>query len=497
LLPVLLAAALPLYNFHQDYYGVFFKRSDWRGVVPNERYLKYEAVVQRPQAVRSLLFGSSKAANIPFYRSLGAGAYNFAYSEGLPRDHLQVLEKLVDELPSLERVYIAVDDMSYLLDPTPHAGDYLRRQHPAVAGEPIVWFKLGYLFRALSNTDNLYFFGDRQERPDVVYEWHTSGRSLCPDCDRDIDADPEAHRTQAFFNFPYSPPERYGIDRLAADLRALRALLESRGVELLLFLQPSFANNFRWHNLAMLEELKREMAAVAPFYDFLVHDPRLVDPVNFYDVVHFRPPIGQDIMDVLTGKTRAVAGDFGFLADTETVDEHNAGVRAALLDEWVPRNRYAQDRDFARWSAAAGHPRSPLPSADADRIAGLPRTAVDCRLDSVMRRRYTGGPVRVAREEANMLEFSGWSSLGAGGKSGYLELTSEFPLGAHAVYAIAAGLERRDVARARGADLLLSGFRGNVDISGLERGNYRVALLFGESGGEWFACGNDIRLVVF
>ena len=496
--------ALALYNFSQDYYGVFLQRQEWRGVVPNERYLKYEAVLQRAGDIRLLLFGSSRAANIPFYRSLGEGAYNFAYSEGLPRDHLQVLEKLVDELPALETVYIAVDDMSYLLDPAPHARDFLRRQHPAVAGIPEAWFKLRYLLRPLSNVDYLYFFGDRRARPAILYELDTSGRSLCPQCDRDIDADPVAHRAQAFFRLPYAPPERYGIDRLLGDIRSIRDLLDARSVELVILLQPTFLNNLRWHNLAMLEQLKRAIAGVAPFYDFLVYDGRLVDETNFYDVIHFRPNIGQKIMEVLTGASVPAPGEFGFLVQENALAHHSALVRGRIVGRLIPEQRYLQDSDYATWYAAHGYPRSPLPEREGSSLLGIRGEDVNCHLDSAMRKRFVASPIRVALENAEMLEVGGWGRLDTAGMQGFLRLAGDSPLSSDAVFEIAAGMRRQDVARVHGAQFLRTGFRGNVNIGELDRGNYRLSLLFGEgvrsgkeAGSDWFECGNDIRLVIF
>ncbi len=496
LVPLLCALLLPTYNWVQDYYGIFGQRSDWRGVIPNERYRKYESVLARRDEITTLLFGSSKAANIPFARSLGDGAYNFAYSEGLPRDHLQVLERLVDELPALERVYIAVDEMAFLLNPSRHATDYLRRQHPEVAGIARWRFVLSYLFRPLSNTDALYFTPDRLQRPAITYEFDSTGRSLCPSCDADIDADPQVHGQQAFFRFPYNPPDRYGLDRLRADLAATLKLLEVRNIEAVLFLQPTFANNLRWHNLGLLEALKAMLAELAPFHDFLVVDAALADTGNFYDVIHFRPSVGQRMMDILAGGDSVAPGGFGHRVGPETLDAHNTAVREQLLGKLVPPHKYLQDREYSDWLAAAGFQRTPVVGGPADEVLGAETAPVSCRLDSVNRGRFSGAPIRIPEEELGMLEFGGWAQLAGMSATGFLTFIERGPFGEDRVYPIAAGLSRPDVERRFGDEFARVGFRGNLDISSLRRGNYRLDLRFTDADGRWFACDNAFRLVV-
>ncbi len=495
LLPLLCALLLPGYNWVQDYYGIFGHRSDWRGVIPNERYRKYEAVLSRRDEITALLFGSSKAANIPFTENLGPGAYNFAYSEGLPRDHLEVLTVLVDELPALRQVYIAVDEMAYLLDPGRHAEDYLRRHHPAVAGIARWRFGLDYLFRPLSNTDVLYFSPQRQQRPVVSYAFDTSGRSLCPQCDAEIDADPDAHRQQPFFRFPYNPPDQYGLLRLRDDLTAILALLESRGIEAVLFLQPTYLNNLRWHNLGMLEALKAMLAELAPFHDFLVAEAALGDTLNFYDVIHFRPQIGQRMMEHLAGTPAAEPGGFGYRVGEGTLPAHNAAIREDLLNTWVTPAKYRRDREYSRWQVEHDFPRGPLPNAPAAELLIAPAAEIDCRVDTVNRGRFLGRPVRVAVQDLGMLEFAGWGKLTAAASTGYLLVREQVPLGIERVYPFAAGIQRKDVARRFGPAFEQVGFRGNLDLAGLRRGTYRLDWRL-QSGSAWFQCGESASLVV-
>lgn len=497
LLPLLAVLLLPTYNWVQDYYGIFGQRSDWRGVIPNERYRKLEAVMERPETVTALLFGSSKAANIPFARTLGEGAYNFAYSEGLPRDHLEVLEYLVGRLPALERVYIAVDEMAYLLDPSRHADDYLRRQHPAVADIPGWQFQLRYLFRPLSNTDALYFTPDRLERPQITYDFETTGRSLCPSCDAEIEADPEVHRQQAFFRFPYNPPDQYGLDRLRTDLEAILDLLAEHGVEPVLFLQPTFANNLRWHNLGKLEALKSMLAELRPFHDFLVYEPALADTDNFYDVIHFRPPVGQRIMNSLADSAQAAPGSFGFRVTATSLAEHNAAVREQLLGSLVPPQRYRQDRQYSDWLRDNGFQRGPLAAELTAEVLAATPAPLDCRLDTVNRARFGDAPVRIAVDDLGVLEFGGWAPLQAMAPTAYLSVREQGPFGRARVYPLAAGLPRPDVAKRFGEAYQQVGFRANLDISNLDRGNYQLDLRFRGAGDEWSGCDDAFRLVVF
>ncbi|MEM0955968.1 MAG: hypothetical protein AAGI24_17640 [Pseudomonadota bacterium] len=496
LLPLLCGLLLPGYNWVQDYYGIFGQREDWRGVIPNERYRKYEAVLARRKDITTLLFGSSKAANIPFTRSLGNSAYNFAYSEGLPRDHLEVLQQLVTQLPALERVYIGVDEMAFLLDPSRHAKDYLRRQHPTVAGIPDWRFKLRYLFRPLSNTDAHYFSTARRERPQIAYEFDSTGRSLCPSCDADIEADPAAHAQQPFFRFPYNPPDQYGLNRLQADLTAILALLDEHHIETVLFLQPTFANNLRWQNLGLLEALKGMLATLAPFYDFLVYDPALENTLSFYDVVHFRPTVGQRIMDVLMAESSVGPGEFGHRVSQSTLTAHTAAVRGKLVGAWVPAPRYQQDREYAAWLASADFQRQALPESEATTVLTQTPAAISCQLDSVNRSRFKNAPVRIAEDALGMLELGGWAKLEAMGGTGFINVAEQGIFGKDQIYAMAAGLHRADVAQRFGESFDQVGFRGNADISELNRGNYRVGLRFSDATGQWFACEDIFRLVV-
>ncbi len=495
IVPLLLALFLPVYNYIADFYGIFGVRSEWAGVMPNERFIKYEAVIEKSSETESLIFGSSRVANIPFQQYLGNSAYNFSYSQGMPLDHLQILHVLVKKLPKLKTVYLGIDETSYRVDPSLHKSDYLRGQHPEVDGISHWRFYSRYLFRQLSNIDHQYHFGAFSKLPRAVYEVTTSGRTICDDCERNIISDPDKHRDALVFKFPYNPLDFYGMDKLIADLVQIKALLAQHNIRLVLFTQPTFMNNLKWQNFPMLELLKVELAQVSTFYDFLVYDNRLTDAVNFYEAIHYRPHIGADMMDVLTGKHVAELGAFGYVVDSDNIEVHQAKVRSNLVSSIVPTDKYHHDRDYGLWQQENAHNKSPLDDITAESLLKEDSQTVVCHYNRLNRKLAKNAKVELLLDRLNVMEIRGWAAEDLSQYNGYLVIKARDLLTPSLAYDIAVGLSRHDVAELMGKEKLHSGFMSTVDISMLQRGNYTLYIIF-EKEGQWAKCGNNMNLSI-
>ena len=69
-------------------------------------------------------------------------------------------------------------------------------------------------------------------------------------------------------------------------------------------------------------DFKRRLASVVPYYDFSGLNEIAVDNHNYYDTVHYRPVVGDKIIDRVFGMEESPPRGFGVWVTKDNVEEH-------------------------------------------------------------------------------------------------------------------------------------------------------------------------------
>lgn len=105
------------------------------GIEPNKNFLKTEYVIRHPDRFDAFLFGSSRVSSIHSDRIEGYRCYNMTYSEGVPKEHLENLQVMLEHGVRPKMVLVGVDSISYMIDPAIHEDNRLRCPYPMTREE--------------------------------------------------------------------------------------------------------------------------------------------------------------------------------------------------------------------------------------------------------------------------------------------------------------------------------------------------------------------------
>ena len=100
------------------------------GVEPNKSYVKMMNILNNKDKFDSFLFGSSRAGFFDVSKMNDGRYYDMAYSEGLPGEHLQNIKDMLDRGVKIKNITMAVDDISYFVDPDFHSDQLYRKAFP-------------------------------------------------------------------------------------------------------------------------------------------------------------------------------------------------------------------------------------------------------------------------------------------------------------------------------------------------------------------------------
>ena len=81
----------------------------------------------------------------------------------------------------------------------------------------------------------------------------------------------------------------------------LKQLRHLHGIELIVFINPMSKAAYLDMDFNQFNDFKCRLANVVPYYDFSGLNEIAVDNHNYYDTVHYRPVVGDKIIDRVFG----------------------------------------------------------------------------------------------------------------------------------------------------------------------------------------------------
>jgi hypothetical protein len=336
---LLTGSFLVLVNCLIDPYGLFRTDFSKQFQEPNQNFAKTKFILNHKDRYDSFLFGSSRVIYIDNTKIRNGTYYNYWYSEGVPKEHLDNIRLLVENNVGIRNILIGLDDFSYLVTPEAHLTNLLRQPHPLVTGKRPEVFYTEYFVRLtnLGSSVRKYFLHNvlkkgRMIENGIVFDVDQTGRMLCRVCDDLIEKDRERHVQDEKF----SRPTHYEGNNLENTLDAIRGIVElakEQNINLVFFINPIHKTTYLDTNLVQFFTFKRELAAITDFWDFSGLNSITTNNYYYHETSHYRDRVGDMMLERMFGYPRASAPpDFGILVTEKNIDVHLALLASQIKD---------------------------------------------------------------------------------------------------------------------------------------------------------------------
>lgn len=329
LLTLMCVVPIVSFNYTVDPYGIFRRDFSKQRIEPNQQIIKMRYLLANPDRYDSYLFGSSRVGNIDNEKIRGEKVYNMTYSQAVPQEYAENIKLLLEKGIRVKTLLIGLEDFSFKLDPQKHAGELIR--HP-YSRNPFdrLGFYIRYLFKSPDPTILKPYFQKTPERFPTYYDIWDSGRPLHPEIDEYIDRHPEEHVKDPKFNRPAVHKTEFMADTLAA-LRQIVDLADQHGIQLIVFINPTYHLTYRLNDPEQFLRFKAELVKMTGFYDFSGINSVTTNKMNYYETSHFRVHVG-DLMlaRIFQYGDVSVPDDFGVYVTKENFGEHAERLRKEL-----------------------------------------------------------------------------------------------------------------------------------------------------------------------
>jgi len=282
-------------NVLGDPYNVFHTENIRdMGVEPNKNFIKMTHLLNNKDKYDTLIFGSSRVGFLYFDTSPYENYYNMSYSEGLPKEHLDNLKVLLEEGVRPKRIFLGVDNISYLVDPALHEDLLIRMPYPADRN------LLPFYIKNVSNwevTKMSFKLLTGIEKPEIgnmpldVERFYENGESVY---DEDFEM-PENRFDAPYWDSYYD----YRMEEALDEIRQFKELCDENDIELTVFVNPlhyeTYYKAFRHGLLDFMEGLAR----ITPYYSFTGLNKITVNNDYFFETSHYKPEVGYLMVDAM------------------------------------------------------------------------------------------------------------------------------------------------------------------------------------------------------
>jgi hypothetical protein len=321
------------FNYRVDPYGIFnYLNVDlWYepGCEPNQHYAKMRHLINDKHSWDSYLFGSSRAGKINPTLIPGGSYYNMNYSEGLPGEHLEDIEVLLENRIPIKNVIIGLDNFSYTMRPEDHSDQIMRHQYDAIALKRIV-FLIKYLCSApqlniIKNT------GHAPSESSINFNIYGNGMQKLDKIDSKIEENIDHHfKSERFIkanNIPFDKvsEDKYMkiMDDTIKDIIAIIELSKKYHINLYFFINPTHNKFYLQGNPYHFLKFKEKLAQITNYWDFSGFNTVTTNNYYYYETSHYRPIAGDLIIcRMFNCSNLKVPDDFGVFVNKENINTH-------------------------------------------------------------------------------------------------------------------------------------------------------------------------------
>lgn len=267
------------------------------GVDPNKNYIKMCYILRNPGKFNSFMFGSSRIGVIHTEKIAHERCYNMTYPNGVPRWHLLNVKTFLENSVYPQKIYIALDPISYTADYERQINDPMRCPYEYLANDTIHFMKLyldlAMVLRSLSTMSDGILGKVALIDKDMFYKygWGIPTRN---------DFDWSSISTHSSRHKTVSSSKHEGINLALKFIRDIFDVCQENNIELILFTNPM-------HRMTYLSSIENEsyfmflegLAEISDFWNFSSLSDITVDNANYYEPSHYRANVGDLIIDIM------------------------------------------------------------------------------------------------------------------------------------------------------------------------------------------------------
>lgn len=232
------------------------------------------------------------------------------YGLGVPYEWLQDMRLLLSHGLELRQVMIGLDDVSFCIDPRDNEKDIWHKSY-----QQYDW----RLYLSLLLTRPGIYSEDEKW---TTYDIYNTGRTFHERTEKEIAADPHKHiNDKKFLRSSRKVGNR--LDETIKDMQDIKDLADQYGIELVVFINPTHRTTYLDLDLDEFNEFKRRLANITGYYDFSGINAVTTDNYNYYDTAHYRPFVGDMMIDRMFGAEEypSIRG-FGVWVTKDDVEAH-------------------------------------------------------------------------------------------------------------------------------------------------------------------------------
>ena len=300
-----------------DPFNVFhYKNIRDNGVEPNKNYIKMRYILDNPGKFDAFLFGSSRVGGIDVAAVPELHCYNMIYSVGLPKEHFENLEVMIQEKIIPNTILVGIDDISCNTRPEAHHDDLMRMPYPKEAAQndfAYFYFLLNYLKpNVLASIPIMVSHkGDNTRFRERFYE--NGGMSV-------VEEEKLAQKTNWENISGKSAPFYYGIENAIADIQSIINLCNKNNIKLILFTNPLHQLTYQQAAEFGYIDFLEKLAEITDYYNFSGINDITTNNDNYLETSHYKLKVGDLMIDTIfnnkTGSSLLAQG-FGYYVTAE------------------------------------------------------------------------------------------------------------------------------------------------------------------------------------
>ncbi|NPA64987.1 MAG: hypothetical protein GXO16_08440 [Epsilonproteobacteria bacterium] len=334
--------ALPLFNYTIDLWRVLQKdyRHAYTKITPHKHFLKTSYLSEHPQKYDILLFGSSRNAAI-VESDIDPKAYNAYADFAILHHHLVSLKKILAAGARPKEVWIGINDFDIWKDPKDFYKDYSKSIYPQSLKEWFDFYRL-YFFKPLLPNDIEILKGEEKLVPSnrILRQNLKEHKKTLIERENKLRAAGEEWRKKLTAKAPTLlgyKDTTYRIEATIEEIKEIVRLSKRYGFKVKFFFYPVFYKTYIYYNQTKIEEFKRALAAVTPFYDFYRIDSTTLDELKWSDTSHFVYSVGKEIVQKLLEEQDVVTDKNIDAHLLKIVQDHNLLLKKRLPIEYIMR----------------------------------------------------------------------------------------------------------------------------------------------------------------